>query len=336
MPSLLTLPRELLHKVLELVISSFIPAPQDISDASNRATLRDFHIDRRYNNFHQGCVLYIEHTKQPDTTSLLLVSRQLYIETLAVLRILPTKHSYILDVIIGEEKNLWPTWLYVPELTTRVDKVYTTFRSIGFPTKRNSLFLGGDRGPPRLTWALYNLIERFLRVGPVGRQPGRNDKHISIKELVIDVLTPDVPPEMIAPAKITPFGGGVLRQRRRGNYSAEDEPQVMRHPKSTAAYICSNLRTLLCGAQEIMGDYGCLVYERIGTIKVLVDGEPFSEVRAEWDLAEDLAKMRYNDRHRRNEEREEFMRWKERAHDLRVEFGLPVKPHVVAPEEETV
>lgn len=66
-------------------------------------------------------------------------SRQLTITqpTLALLRVLPTKHSYILDVIIAKEQNLWPTWLCVPLLTTLVDRVYSAFHSIGLPRQRD-------------------------------------------------------------------------------------------------------------------------------------------------------------------------------------------------------
>ncbi|KAE9377715.1 hypothetical protein N431DRAFT_434861 [Stipitochalara longipes BDJ] len=338
MPTLLTIPRELRDKIFTLIVSPYVPELQDISDPSNRATLDDYKYDKY---FHGRNVLYIEHPKKIDTASLLLVNRQLHTETLDVIRVLPTKHSYFLDIIIAEEKNLWPTWLYVPVLTTRVDRVYAQIRSIGFPTHKRGLFNGGAGGPPSMTWALYNLIERFLKVGPVGRQAERGDKRFSINELIIDVRTPDVGPELISPERTPAMNSGPLsfgNSRRRGN-SASETP-LMRHPKVIAIYIAWDLKRIM----EMDGDYGengAIIYERIGSIKLLVDGEPFTdsawepEVKSEWDLADCLANMKYgaywgNFRrsHPQDERRRAYNLWVEKAYKSRVELGLPVKPKV--------
>jgi hypothetical protein len=165
MPHLLTIPRELRDKILNLIISSYISEPQDISDPSNRAILDDFKQDSPY--FHGHHTLYIEHPKQRDTTSLQLVNRQLHIETLDTLRILPTKHSYVLDVIIAEEQNLWPTWLYLPALTTRVDKVYCQIRSIGFPHPKYGLFMEGCGGPPASNHSLFLFLLACFHLCPL-------------------------------------------------------------------------------------------------------------------------------------------------------------------------
>ena len=95
--------------------------------------------------------------------------------------------------------RLWPTWLCVPELTTGVENVHATFRIIGTSKDHGSGFTGGCGGPPLITWSFYNLLERFLKVGPLGLQKKDIDKRISIKTLEIDIQTPDVPEHTIVP-----------------------------------------------------------------------------------------------------------------------------------------
>ena len=56
-------------------------------------------------------------------------------------------------------------------------------------------------GAPSLTYALYNLIERGVRVGPLGRRTSGNDEKISIKEIIIDVQSPYVSASEILPGK---------------------------------------------------------------------------------------------------------------------------------------
>jgi hypothetical protein len=113
----------------------------------------------------------------------LLVNRQLHSETLAALKLLPTKHSYVLDIMFVNEHCLCLTWLLVPEVTTRVDRVYATLRTV--TTGENGrAFMGGDGSPPRIVWHFYALLEFFLKVGPVGPQKERiDDGDFSIKTL---------------------------------------------------------------------------------------------------------------------------------------------------------
>jgi len=339
MPTLLTIPRELRDKILSLIVSSYVPEPQDISDSSNRSTLDDFQYDSPY--FHGRKVLYIEHPKQTDTASLLLVNRQLHSETLEVIGILPTKHSYVLDVVIAEEQKLWPTWLYVPALTRKVDRVYCQFRSIGFPA--GALFRGGCGGPPAMTWALLNLIERFLKVGPVGRQAERADNRFGINEVIIDVRTPDVDPELIAPERTPAMGSGGQSFGRRGSRPRSDsKTPLIRHPKGIAIYIVRDLNKMM----EMWGDHGVhgrIIFERVGSIKVLVDGEPFTDsawdhdVVSEWDVADILAKIQYRGhwgdwtkrRWSDDQRREACNNWIKKAYESRVELGLAVKPRVL-------
>lgn len=146
MVTFLELPREIRDKVLSLVLSHHEDAPTDVSDASGRAEFDDIRFVRGM----MSRVMYIEHPPMRDSTSLLLLNHQLHEETQDAIRLLPT-NSFVLDVIIAHERKLWATWLYAPVLTTRVDRVYTTIRTIGCYSKGSSLFKGGDGGPPQIT-----------------------------------------------------------------------------------------------------------------------------------------------------------------------------------------
>lgn len=109
----------------------------------------------------------------------LAINRQFRRETLFVVTLmqLPSLRSYKLDVMIVEERTLWPTWLYVPTTTSRVEEVRAPFRIMGAAEGRRSGYDGGDGGPPVMIWAFFNLLERFLQVGPVSsRQNRHHDK----------------------------------------------------------------------------------------------------------------------------------------------------------------
>ena len=109
----------------------------------------------------------------------LLVNHQLRDETLAAINIIPTKHSYELDLMIVNEETLWPTWLVVPEYTTRVDAVHATVRIVGTKpaSSRQSGFQFDGENPPVIVWCFLSVLERFLCKGPVGEQPPEDSEN---------------------------------------------------------------------------------------------------------------------------------------------------------------
>lgn len=249
-----------------------------------------------------------------DATSLLLLNHQLHSETLDTIQRLPTK-SYVLDVTIADEKKLWPTWLYAPVLSTRVHKVYAAIRTIGyFKGPGHSIFEGG--GPHRITMSFWNLVERFLRVGPVGRRTRKNDRCISLKELVIDVRTPNVPTNKILSRNHCRTIWEAQAYRR------ENGQEYLMNPAYILQHVLCDIRVILTMGSSV-ASYGALVYERIGSIKVLMDGE----LHKEWDLAKCLDEVQFNDsfsNYPREKRRRVFRKWKRNAYKARVEFGLPV------------
>lgn len=82
---------------------------------------------------------------------------------------------------------------------------------------------------------------------------GQEDRRVSVKELVIDVLTPRVPLEIIIPRTVydeaggetTDFLIGVHRRGRGQQTMVKDGHLFMRDPRSIAAFIDSDLGTML-------------------------------------------------------------------------------------------
>jgi len=257
---------------------------------------------------------YIEHPTMRDATSLLLLNHQLHIETLYTIQRLPTR-SYVLDVAIADEKKLWPTWLYAPVLSTRVDKVYAAIRTIGyFKGPGHSIFEGG--GPRQITMSFWNLVERFLRVGPVGRRTRKNDRCISLKELVIDIRTPNVPANKI----LSRNHCRTIEEAQA--YRRENGQEYLMNPAYVLQHVLCDIRGILTMSRSAAA-FGALLYERIGNIKVLMDGEPHKE----WDLAKCLDEVQFSDsfsNYPREKRRQVFQKWKRDAYKARVEFGLPV------------
>lgn len=151
MSLILEMPRELRDKILTLVVLSTIVSPPESPEYTTDKQDREQQCDDTsclswYNS--QG-VRYQKDTRMKGIPTL-QVNRQLRNETLAVINHLklPGLRSYKLDVMLVNESELWPTWLYVPTSTTRVEEVHATFRIIGPSKKRRSGFSGGDGGPP--------------------------------------------------------------------------------------------------------------------------------------------------------------------------------------------
>lgn len=314
MLALLDLPRELRDKILSFVLETPAAPPSDTIDNANRKELHDV----KYNGWNGGLgVKYVLPENRTEAFPTLLVNRQLRSETLAALDILPTKHSYDLDIMIVDESELWPTWLCVPALSTRVDKVHATFRTFGTGKKKHSDFQIGCGSPPNIVWCLYSLLERFLRVGPKGTQAKEHDEFVSIKLLELDVRTPNVPPEMIAPKDVVRID--LLEDLRK-----KTGIDYVMHSDYIANFIRSEINSLLYMGYHT-AQFGGILFERVGTVRLVLDGE----VLDEWDLAKLLGTVCFHDSFEnfpRERRPDIFKKWKASAYKTRVQLGLPVVP----------
>jgi hypothetical protein len=310
MNTFLGLPQELRDKVLTLAIEAPVSPPQPPAPNADHQSAID-----QYTSF-RGRI---------DAMPTLLVNRQLYRETMAAIDRLPTKHSYDLDVMIVNDEELWPTWLSVPAITNNVEKVRVTFRSFGTAKAIKGGargFIQGCGGPPVITWAFYDLLTRFILGIPGGWKTYRADKFlkhdVSIKLLELDVHSPDVPANLIAP----PVRYDELQCLRSG-----DGVEYLMNPSFLATYLEIHLRALL---KSFTAEYGRLLYERIGTINVCLDGE----LRKEWNIGNLLATLRREHlvatfeypKPLPKDHRKLFKNWRRNVYNSRKKLGLPTMP----------
>jgi hypothetical protein len=298
------LPQELRDKILTLAIEAPLSPPHTPAPNEDHQSSID-----KYTLLHGGI-------KAMPT---LLVNSQLHRETMAAINRLRTKHCYDLDVMIVNEEELWPTWLSVPSVTNEVEKVRATFRYFGTANQGVASFKEGCGGPPMITWAFYDLLTRFILGIPGDWYTPSADKilkhDVSIKLLELDVRSPDMPANMIAPH----VNYGSLQRLRKDN-----GVEYLMNPAFLATYIETHLWSLLeCHTAE----YGRMLYERIGTIKVYLDGELLKE----WNIGNLLATLKlgrfigtfeYPKPPQRNHKKL-FRQWRKNAYNSRKQFGLP-------------
>ncbi|KAB8231173.1 uncharacterized protein BDW43DRAFT_282963 [Aspergillus alliaceus] len=92
-----------------------------------------------------------------------------------------------------------------------VDDRTATFRVIGTsqtPGWRKYHLLPDEDSPPRILWAFYYLLERFLEVGPLAEHrvtrpgPRTEDMPFTINRLTLDFVSP-ANKEMLAPTDLS-------------------------------------------------------------------------------------------------------------------------------------
>jgi hypothetical protein len=263
-----------------------------------------------------------KYEKQDYLTSLplLLVNHQLSAETKSALGRLSTKLSYNLDVMFVNEAELWPTWLSVPALSNRVDTVVATFRIFGCWNGKGYSAL---RGGAPIGWCFYSLMERFLKRGPVGeRKAEPHDRNVTIGVLIFNFLSPPAI-DILSPQQVRFNDWLASRQLR---HPDTDMLHFVMRPEWLAELL-GKFMIMLLNFNYHTAKHGMILYERIGTIRFCVDGEP----REEFDLGKRLAGLRF---HRqmgplrcirpREEHAAFFWRWKKDVLLKRKEAGLPV------------
>lgn len=308
MASIFDIPLELFDRILELTITTYSSPPENPEVAGEYMDLRDM----EYRTVYQGAnLLYPKSPEIWDASSLLLANQKLRSRTLAALGRINT--TFELDVMLVEGYQLWATWLCVPNFSLKADRIHASFRV--FPkTKPNpysySGFTIGNGAPLAIYWPLYSLLERSLKCGP-SVVPGKQENGFeSVQVLDLDVLTPtETPDSSYRPISEYHFCDKRLLKRL-------GEEQVIEFFVTPELW----LETISQGIRDILDisswnyEMGDILYERIGTIRILRDGE----VKEVIDLADHLSKMIYSG-----------------ATDLyrkRQDAGLPVVPFVTVEE----
>ncbi|RAL13153.1 uncharacterized protein BO97DRAFT_469889 [Aspergillus homomorphus CBS 101889] len=213
--------------------------------------------------------------------SLFLACHQISAETRALLARC-RRPDYRLDVSVQDERDILLTWLCVPCLTPNIATLYVD---------RIARSYRGDGGQLGVHWAFYAALERFLRYGPMGHQQGSSegkcrgfaDRGMRVETLVLDFQSADS--ELEFPPSDTVSYAFWLRWHSGITLRRLDDPAVsFSRFKTRPEWFCEHLQgwigTLLAMNYHT-ARYGQLLYDHIGTIKMLVNGQLYKE----FDLA---------------------------------------------------
>ncbi|GLI79351.1 hypothetical protein PoHVEF18_007682 [Penicillium ochrochloron] len=350
MSILLDLPFELRALIIEYVL--YTPLSPPVTPLESEAM--EYH-DLEYRAWQGGGGKAYYHKSQSKTTflnclSLLLTNRQISTETRVILGNKNGKVNYVLDVSVKNDLDVFLTWLSVPCLTTHVSTLYADVRVFGHiiekRTVRNQL---GDGGRLGFHWLFYAALERFLRYGPVGekKRKGENeakpprygyggniqefeDRGMLIDTLVLDFSSAET--ELTFPPEDIGYRHWWCRHWGRDRLPRDQGviPENLSSYTSRPEWLCEYLRGWISGLLAMSyhtSSYGMPLYEQIGTIRILVDGQ----LHTEFDLAARLAGLRFTGPHSTmghlsSDQREAgCAKWKEQTLRRREAQGFPVK-----------
>lgn len=308
MPTLLDLPFELRIRIINYVVESpFSPSPNPFK--AKEADAIEYH-DLQYRSWSGGSdVVYPQshhHFFSSACLPLFLTSHQLYTDTQDVLTRL-SNTDYVVDIAVENDFKLFVTWLSVPRLTSHISTLQTNIRLFGHiiekQTARQQLGDGGRRG---FHWHFYAVLERILQYGPVGlkKRPGEEppkyrwkiknfeDRKMFIDKLVLDFQADEL--DYPFPAKDVTFAQWWSRHWGRDEWEDEQQMEAFSASKTRPEWLCTYLEDWIAGLLGMSyhySGYGSVLYERIGRIRMLVDGKFHCEI----ELTNRLARMQFSD-----------------------------------------
>jgi len=189
-------------------------------------------------------------------------------------------------------------------------------------TRKRCLFAHGCGGPSPLTLHFFDVLDRFLQLGPVGPQLQPVSREISINTLDLNFVSAANPDDMF-PEAFPRFGMSVSFPRYEHRPTKPDGSGYLMRPETLYLWLDYYIDRSL-GLEWDGVHYGKLLYQRIGRIRYLVDGKLQSEI----DIAarfEKLTMMRTAWKIYPLERREAVWNaWKRKTYQTRVRLGLPV------------
>jgi hypothetical protein len=269
------------------------------------------------------------------------VSRQLSAETRDNIERLSAR-PHTIDVMLVDEKALWPTWTSFPAPIHHIKELTATFRVFGTNAEnRRRSFSPGCGGPPQLTWCFYYLLEWIVKHGPLSEYPPKDidpgynasvDKGFTIDVLTLDFLTPtETETQRLAPEELEFWlwaaGPPVysLHGDGQAGLTREEIEKALIRPEMLASFVGNHLSTLLYMNYHT-AEFGGILYERVGTIRTCVDGE----LKRTLDLSFYLDLLDFTENphdtmgHMSDREKRlpAFREWKERALEMRKAAGF--------------
>jgi len=164
-----------------------------------------------------------------------------------------------------------------------------------------SPFKGGDGGPPPYVWMFYSILERFLQKGPVispNDQDDERNRDISIKFLELDFQSPE--------NAVYATGSGLSFINIRSKRKRSGIDYDMR-PDDFLQILAYDIRRLA----GFTNSYGLMLYESIGIIRFMVDGE----LKVEMDIGNRLEPNNHIDHD-----------WKKDMRLTRIRRGIYMEP----------
>ncbi|OKL63123.1 hypothetical protein UA08_01251 [Talaromyces atroroseus] len=341
MPSLLNIPPELRECIIQHVLCSHQMPPETPSNA-NRVDFEDMDIIWRespYGIYHEQ-----RGTHSPSNCiSLLLTNRQLSAETRSVINRMRSTTTYVLDISVLNELELFPTWVSVPHITNRVSKLYVDVRFFGhILSEKVARYQYNDEDVLGYHWSFYGLLARFLRYGPVdekkkmsGRQNSSSKKpttfhdyDVTVNLLVLNFKSAETelsfPPDTVTYQTWRSHHFTPIESRDISPASIDLEKYTTR-PEWFSTFLFHEIKSFL--SMSYLGSfYGRILYERIGAIRILVN----ENLEHEFDLSSMLASLRFTGPwetfgHIENEDRlSAFWNWKRQTLMRRDQLGFPV------------
>ena len=299
MPSLLSIPSEILDNILEYVILTERPAPADIEEGRKGRTKIPQTATRRVrarawsygiNNTHYEDGVYA------NASALFPTCQQLNKHTTdTIARLFPDGMRYKLDVMFVDEQKFWPTWLSVPAVAKAIQAVDVTFRIFGlYHENSDSAFRPSDRGPEQIVWCFYFLLEHFLDHGikpPVITQKGEpvpSGSFISVKAINMNFIS-GTTNRAISEDTIEQKLAWWDRYPSFDTQEVEGKLRPQMHPRWLATFVADRLDMVLIMSYHTSA-YGAIVHERVGNICICAENKTVSEI----EPAKLLARMVYH------------------------------------------
>lgn len=255
MTSFLTLPIELRANIIEDVILSRIPVPQDIDAVRLRRSPR--RRDARIDGCDDTRIVRPEQARMlPNSLGLLLCNRLLYTETQAAIARLQEARpfEFHLDVMIIDKDEMWPTWLFAPATMPFLSRVLITFRLFDAQDK-----LPDPHTPSLLLSGFYDIFEQLLLVAP------------GLGAMAIGLLEVEFLDDGTAFEADNPTSQLVQWSLLQEDGDMQGAPNDVVVPRSN--WIANGLARHMSSVLEVhrMSRFGELMFERVGSLRVCAE-----------------------------------------------------------------
>ncbi|KAI9693454.1 MAG: hypothetical protein M1820_009247 [Bogoriella megaspora] len=218
-----------------------------------------------YENLFESCTRFDPQPPKASITGLLLSNHQTQDEVKDLIR--RKGVMYRLNILISEERLLFPTWTLTPFLSKhadRLDVVLQIYDPRGANVYRGrSKFRYRDGSPELMIWPLCHILRRYLErgadlTGPCGEYEGQETPYI------IGILSIDVE----SPSEASPM---------RVNGPAKDPVTGILRPEWLMDHIWWGMNMVLYGDRDAR-KYGRILFKGVLIIEISRDGTLSQEI----------------------------------------------------------